>query len=107
MKKLLTLTALTLSLSANAAFFSGNDLLLRLTGSNAESVLARGYIAGVFDSYHGIGHCAPETVTLGEVVNLTRIALVTDPSLRNGPADVIIWKMLERNWPCAKKGNGA
>lgn len=104
MKNLLTLSVLSLSLTANAAFLSGNDLLMRLSSTGAEQVIARGYVAGVFDAYQGLGHCAPESVTLTQVVDMTKIALTSDPSVRNGPADVIVWKMLERYWPCAKKG---
>ena len=102
MKLLLTIL-LTLSLSANAEFVDGNKLHSWLNGEDAEQLIGKGYIAGVFDAFHGLGHCAPANVTLGQVTEMTGIALRTNPATRHQEASLLVLVMLERYWPCPKK----
>ena len=94
---------LTLSLSAHAEFVDGNGLHNLLNGTDADKASGRAYIAGVFDSFHRIGHCAPESVALGQVEDMTRITLRSDPANRHESASVLVLVMLDRYWPCPKK----
>jgi hypothetical protein len=100
--KTLAAIALAFSMSANAGYLTGNKLDTLIKGSPAESVLASGYILGVFDAYHNIGHCAPGSVTITQVVDMTKIML-KDAAIRNQPADVLILMMLDKYWPCPAK----
>jgi len=106
MKKLLTIAVLSVSLSAQAEFVSGNQLHAFLNGDSSEVVLGKGYIAGVFDAYHGVSHCSPAGVSLGQVSDMTKITLASEPATRNESASLLILSMLQRYWPCAKKGKG-
>lgn len=101
--KLLPTLILTLSLSAHAEFVDGNKLHSWLTGSDAEQAIALGYVGGVFDSFHGLGHCAPPAVTMGQVEEMTRITLRSNPSTRHQEASFLVLVMLEKYWPCPKK----
>lgn len=101
--KLLPTILLTLSLSAHAEFVDGNKLHSWLNGEDAEQLIGKGYVAGVFDAFHGLDHCAPENVTLGQVTEMTGIALRTNPATRHQEASLLVLVMLERYWPCPKK----
>lgn len=101
--KLLPTILLTLSLSANAEFVDGNKLHSWLNGTETDQAIALGYVGGVFDSFHGLGHCAPTTVTMGQIEEMTRISLRTNPATRHQEASLLVLVMLERYWPCPKK----
>ena len=101
--KILPTILLTLSLSANAEFVDGNKLHSWITGDDSGQLVGKGYIAGVFDAFHGLGHCAPANVTLGQVTEMTKITLSANPANRHEGASLLILVMLERYWPCPKK----
>lgn len=101
--KLLPAILLTLSLSAHAEFVDGNRLHSWLNGDDAEQLVGKGYVAGVFDAFHGLAHCAPANVALGQVTEMAKIALRTNPSTRHESASVLVLLMLEKYWPCPKK----
>lgn len=102
MKKLITAAALFLSLTAHAEFYSGNDLLAKLT---SESVVDRsvghGYILGAFDSLNNFNHCAPKNVTGGQVRDMVISFLRDNPADRHHTADQVVHHVLKHSWPCA------
>lgn len=107
MKKLL-LIGLLLSCSAHAQqssiLYTGQDLYTRMTSSPA---LANGYIAGVADALSGVTVCIPpNTVTLGQMVDMVKQSLERVPSERHLAADVYVSVTLSNRWPCAKRGGG-
>jgi hypothetical protein len=107
MKKLL-LIGLLLSCSAHAQqssiLYTGQDLYTRMTSSPA---LANGYIAGVADALSGVTVCIPpNTVTLGQMVDMVKQSLERVPSERHMAADIYVQVTLSNRWPCAKRGGG-
>jgi len=106
MKYALLLSAM-LALPAQAQMFSGNKLLdafNKAETSNIDWGFARGYVAGVYDSNTNVGFCAPTTVSLGQISDMTHKYLENNPAIRHLAADAIILYMLNKTWPCAKKG---
>ena len=108
MRKLLTTIALLASAAAHASYMSGNDLLSKLneqTGSFNRGV-AGGYIVGVHDMGQGIFFCPPPGVTIGQITDMTRVALESMPQERHKSADLFVIRALSTAWPCPKQGKG-
>ena len=104
MKATIILAAGIAATSASAEFMTGNELLTRLEGETGyQRGTALGYVMGVFDTGHGVTHCAPAGVTLGQVVDMTKDALKVAPSVRHFSADIFVKHVLEEAWPCPKK----
>jgi len=103
MKIATTLFCGLFGLSANASFLSGNTLLDRLNGEQYERNFAMGYIAGAFDAGHMIYHCAPPTVTLGQIRDLVKMSLEANPVNRETVADLLVIGSLAKSYPCARK----
>jgi len=103
MKIAVTLFCGLFSLSANAGFFSGNTLYERLNGEPHERNFAMAYIAGVFDAGHNVFHCAPQTVTLGQIRDYVKMGLEANPVNRDTVADVLVMSMLAAAYPCQRK----
>lgn len=92
--------------SAHAEFYSGNDLLARLTGDSSAQYHALGFVMGVHDALDSIVFCTSTTVTAGQVRDLVRLSLERDPANRHKPAATLIVNTLQAVWPCPKKGVG-
>ena len=106
MKKLLLATALMCG-AAHAEFYTGNDLLSKQqSSSTVDNMVALGYVMGVFDATRGEAHCPPDNVTAGQVKDMVRNHLEATPSTRHYVADMQVRYVLNRAWPCAKKGSG-
>lgn len=90
-------------MSAQAQIKTGNRLLQDLNGEHSERMNAFGYIAGVTDMAQGFVFCGPAGVTLGQVIDMTKLYLENNPSVRQLAADVIVTRVLSATWPCAKK----
>lgn len=105
MKKLLLVAALMCG-AAHAEFFTGNDLLGKLNGDFGDKMVAMGYVIGVFDTTRSEAHCPPENVTAGQVRDMVKNHLEAMPTIRHLSADVQVRYVLNRAWPCAKKGSG-
>lgn len=101
MKKLILIAALCAS-TAHAEFLTGNDLLQRLESDSAvERVAGLGYIMGVADAVLGVEQCAPGNVTAGQMRDMVRNHLTSNPSVRHITADVQVRYVLKNAWPCA------
>jgi hypothetical protein len=105
MKKLITTLVLSLSaLSASAEFYTGNDLLERMnSNNNSNQMLAMGYVAGTFDMTQGEHHCAPVSITLGQVYDIAHKYIQNNPAIRHLAASVLVTVSLNVVWPCAEK----
>lgn len=92
---------------AHAEFFTGNDLLSKLNSSSyIDQSMAMGYVAGVSDTGTRVTHCPPRHATVGQVQDMVRYHLESNPSSRHFTADSIIINLLKATWPCANRQGG-
>lgn len=106
MKRLLIVCAIACS-SAQAEFFTGNDLLTKMQSSSLiEQSLAMGYVAGVADSGTRVTHCPPKNSTVGQTQDMVRNYLESSPANRHFSADSLILNFLKIVWPCANRQGG-
>ncbi len=93
--------------SAHAEFWSGNDLLEKMAGSNMEQIMALGYVMGVFDSQRSNTICPPtnSAITAGQMRDVVRSYLERNPQHRHHTGDLLTIVARGTAWPC-KKGNG-
>lgn len=107
MNKIFAIVASMFMASANAEFISGNHLLQKIESSDPfERGVAAGYVAGVFDATLKVYQCAPATVSLRQVVDLTHSILMERPDMREKSADIYVVSGLQRVWPCPKRSKG-
>lgn len=103
---LITLMGL-ISFTAQAAFFSGNDLLNRLnqeTSNPNAYILAQGYIVGVVDAYDDVLFCIPKEVRVGQLVDMTKNNLRNRPDARHSTvASAYVVTALSAAFPCPKQ----
>ena len=105
-KKLLFVTAFVCG-TAQAQFFTGNDLLTRLNSdSNIDKSIGTGFIMGVYDATHSITHCPPENVTVGQVKDMVIKNLHKGAEARHLAAEMFVSYTLNSAWPCPKKSKG-
>lgn len=104
MKKIIATTLLTLSFSANAAFYSGNDIMRNMTSENSsERMLALGYVAGIYDALEGTAFCPNGKVTLGQLKDIVLKKLQNFPESRHMTADNFVYVSLSEAFPCKNK----
>lgn len=103
MKKLFLSLLLGLSITANAGFVTGKQLLEGLSGNPAEQRDAMMYVVGSFDAYEGTAHCAPEGTAAKLVADMTKAFMEINRDKLHLPADIILAKMFNLSWPCPKK----
>lgn len=106
MKLILASLLIAAALPAHAEFMDGNTLLKRIDGDNAERVAAFSYISGVADGSDGVAWCPTTTISLKQIVDLTRNILTTVPEHRHRAADIYVRVALKRIAPCADKVKG-
>lgn len=109
MKRLLTLALLAapaVQAQQSSTYLTGQELYRRLTGSDAQVMMAYGYIAGVNDSRAGVTICIPpNVVTLGQMADMVKQTLERVPSERHQAADAYVEVTLSSRWPCPKRGS--
>lgn len=104
--KSIILTAVLFAGAAQAQFISGNTLYERMTSGNHGHIMwSMGYVTGVSDAYNGEMFCVPQTVTVGQITDITQRSLSSRPQDRHLPADILIMLALVDLFPC-KKGSG-
>ena len=97
-----------IAFAAQAQFVTGNKLLERLDGSNPyERGFGMAYVLGVADMGFGLNHCPPDTVTAGQVRDLTHQYLRANPGTREQSADLLVMRALRAVWPCLERGKGS
>lgn len=100
--------------SAHAEFLDGNKLLNLLQGEErknsdgvADFLQGLGYITGVSDSLRGVVHCPPSNITAGQITDMVKQVLISQPENRHLTGDRIVGWTLKRAWPCPeRKGTG-
>lgn len=107
MKNFIAIAALMCG-TAHAEFFSGNELLRRMNSGDAyERGSAFGYILGTHDTGRNAAHCSPEEVTAGQVRDMVKAHLDSNPETRHMSADSHIMYVLKKVWPCKKTGGAS
>ena len=103
MKKTLAFLMMIPSL-ANAEFFTGNQLLEKIQDREVWGKMqALGYIQGVADAYMNVSYCPPIGVTAGQINDMVKNHLESNPATRNRTADLIIRDVLKAAWPCQNR----
>lgn len=96
---------ITVSLNAQAEFFTGNELLSKMNSqSTVDQTFAMGYVTGVSDAVTNVTACPPRHATIGQVLDLVKAHLTNNPSQRHYTADSLISNLLQKTWPCAPRG---
>lgn len=104
MKHAATLLLALAATTAQAEFLDGNALLDAMAvDSPSRNGVALGYVMGVFDTGHGVIHCAPANVTAGQARDVVRKFLEAMPQDRHNTADAITTYVLKAAWPCQEK----
>jgi len=110
-KTIAALAIAAFAVTARAEFWSGNDLIEKLTSQSAfEKGASLGYIMGVADTTLGLYHCASRNVTAGQVQDIVKKYLLERPENRHMTADVIVTAAMAIAFPCPKdnkRGGGA
>ena len=104
--KPLILLACCVSFAAHAEYYTGNSLLALMRGNTNEQIAALGYVTGAADALRGTTHCTPNAVTVGQVHDMTRQAIEDMPQMRHHTADSFVSYVLNKSWPCPKRGTG-
>lgn len=105
MKRILLALLIALSAPAQAgSFYTGNTLLGKCESTFVgDTGLCMGYIAGALDAYGSVSTCPPDTVTLGQAVDVVKKFLRDQPQVRNEVADVLLFTLFKATWPCAER----
>lgn len=108
MKAAIILAAALAATSASAEFMDGNKLLNYMNSENStQKGISMGYIMGVTDMGINFTQCAPSTVTLGQLYDMVKNHLTAFPEVRHKPADLLVNKVLQGTWPCAKHNSNS
>lgn len=102
MKTAAIVLALLVATPAQAEFYDGNRLLLKMNGDGPDQMAALGYIAGVWDSMMGVMICPPPNVMLNQVRDMTKALLVGHPEYRHQGADRFVIAAGAQTFPCPK-----
>lgn len=111
MRKYITAILLLLPLSANA--ITGNELLKLISSDTVyDQMEAMRYVQGAADqeflmnamagekNLANVKHCIPESVTLGQLLDVIKKHLESNPADRHFIASLEIYKAFIAAWPC-------
>jgi hypothetical protein len=62
-----------------------------------------GYVAGAWDAASDVAICAPNTVTVAQVIDMTVVVLEKYPSDRHKSGDVFVLTAGTEMWPCKNR----
>ena len=97
------LVILMFPVMAHAQFLTGNDLFERMNSDNiAGKSIALGYVGGVLDVHLDVNICPPQSVQLGQALDVAKKWLSSNPDKRHLPAAMIVYHSLRSVWPCKK-----
>ena len=97
---MLAAIALALATTANASWFTGNDLLRHLNGEPFERGGAAGFITGVASAIDGDIACIPPEVTVAQMRDMVHQQLRATPNVRHEAAEIIVAAVLMTEFPC-------
>lgn len=107
MKKLIVFATLAAaSVSANAGFWTGNELYSRMQqgNSNYSPAFVSGFISGVSDALNEAELlCMPTGVTIGQAADIVRGFLEKNPARRHEMAADLVFTALVEHWACKRK----
>lgn len=103
MRPVVAASTLFIAFSAQASFFTGNDLLEMINGDDTKRSMAYGYIMGSFDVGDQVAHCAPPGVKALQLVDIVKKFLVDHPEDRHQVGDAIVTGVMAGTFPCAKR----
>ena len=89
---------------AQAEFMTGNTLLADMQGTAMKQMHALGYVLGAADSAINVTVCPPDGINAGQVYDIIRTFLESNPAIRHYSADLIVKTRLEAIWPCKQQG---
>ncbi len=93
--------------SVNAQEFeSGNTLYNKLSGDQADRLVAMSYVAGIHDAYASLTICSPAGITKGQLADMMRNWLANNPAQRHRAASVLVNEALGKVWPCKNNSQG-
>lgn len=97
---------------SKAAMDSGNSIWSYCQKKISSKLICAGYIHGVADAIFNLGElgqpfvlwraCYQNGITNGQIKDVVVQFLRDNPSLRNGPAPLLIAEALSKAWPCSK-----
>ena len=106
MKKIL-LALLFVPAMAQAEFYTGNDLYMKLQSTEVmERMQGLGYVMGIYDAQVHIHYC-PRTetgITAGQLKDIVFQQLSNNPSQRHRPAYALVYEAFKAIWPCGNRG---
>jgi hypothetical protein len=107
MKKLIAILLCAPMLAHASGFVSGNDLLRRMDSQDTiDRLYALGFVLGVHDTLSNEVICAPQGATAGQLRDVVRKHLTSNPETRDLGAATIVMVSLAITYPCAKKPKG-
>ena len=105
--RVVLLLALVWTMSAKAAFYSGNELYsylqdFRKTSSRDDTTafVGAGYVVGVFDAGNGRLWCAGDQVSVRQVIDIAFDYLDQHPESRRFEAASVVRDALSDAFPC-------
>jgi hypothetical protein len=106
MKTLILLAALLCG-TAQAATYSGNQLLTELNGDASTRLGALRFVKGAWDGIElaqtlagQTAICTPSDVVVGQVADIVRNDLTNRPAVRHEEAVMLVYVSLLKTWPC-------
>ena len=104
MKHAATLILAMAATTAQAEFMDGNALFSSMSAASPiRNGVALGYVMGVFDTGHGLLHCAPANVSGSQAHDMVKKFLEVAPQDRHNTADAISSHVFKLAWPCPEK----
>lgn len=99
MKKLFLILAMTCS-AAHAELWTGNKMLEMMNGNSAEELVAIGYVTGAVDGLEVGPACVKKGITVSQIYELTKKALVEQPQHRHYQAALFVNLVITTNFAC-------
>lgn len=99
MKKLFLILAMTCS-AAHAELWTGNKMLAMMNGTSAEELVAIGYVTGAVDGLEVGPACVKKGITVSQIYELTKKALVEQPQHRHYQAALFVNLVITTNFAC-------
>lgn len=96
------LAASTAQADSSINYIDGNKLYSKLTGDSIDLIFGYGYISGVSDTGQGVTHCLDANVTVGQLSDMVKQYLTTNPEVRHYQADTLVVHVLKSSFPCRK-----
>ena len=105
-KHVLAAAALAAMTTANATWFTGNDLLAHINGEPFERGGAAGFVTGVASAIDGDLACIPAEVTVSQMRDMVYRTLQNRPDIRHQAAELIVAAVLMERFPCQESRPG-